>query len=260
MPKPYRLVIFDFDGTLADSYELFTQAYDELAVRHGFRRVSGDEARELRAVHPREIMKRVGMPAWKLPVVAKEYIATMRRRVGEVRPFPGTAQMLESLDRAGAAIAVVSSNAEDNVRAVLGASAAAVDQYACGMSIFGKRSHLRKVLGGAGVEAREAIYIGDQAADCDAARECGIDFGAVAWGYGDPAHLESLAPTFTFRRMEEIAALAEDPKPVAPERPPEESCCGRGCVPCIFDYYEDALARYEAALAAWRARNPDSLP
>jgi len=24
-------------------------------------------------------------------------------------------------------------------------------------------------------------------------------------------------------------------------------------VPCVFDLYEDALARYEAALAAWEA-------
>ena len=47
-----------------------------------------------------------------------------------------------------------------------------------------------------------------------------------------------------------------DPKPIAPERPPDETCCGRGCVPCVFDYYEEALMRYEAALAAWMKRHP----
>lgn len=203
----YRIAIFDFDGTLADSFALFSEAFNELAARHDFRPVAPEEAQQLRSLHAREIMKRVGMPAWKLPIVGKEFIAMMRARRSDVRPFAGTAGMLMSLERSGVAIAVVSSNAEDNVRAVLGDAASRISQYACGMSIFGKRSHLREILRAARVEPGEAIYIGDQAADCDAARAEGIDFGAVAWGYGDPAHLESLSPACMFRRMEEIAEV-----------------------------------------------------
>jgi hypothetical protein len=37
---------------------------------------------------------------------------------------------------------------------------------------------------------------------------------------------------------------ADYPQP--PDRPDEQSCCRRGCCPCIFDYYQDALARWEA--------------
>jgi len=206
MPAPYRLAIFDFDGTLADSFALFSEAFNELAARHGFKTVAPEEAQRLRSMHARAIMKHVGLPAWKLPAVATAYIGMMRSRRSEVRVFPGTAEMLASLERSGIAIAVVSSNAEDNVRAVLGPSASSVSQYACGMSIFGKRSHLRKILQAAGVQPGEAIYIGDQAADLDAARAEGIDFGAVAWGYGNAAHLESLSPTLVFRGMGDIAA------------------------------------------------------
>jgi len=50
----------------------------------------------------------------------------------------------------------------------------------------------------------------------------------------------------------------DDPRPVPPERPLDETCCGRGCTPCVFDYYEDALARYEAALRAWLERHPQA--
>jgi hypothetical protein len=49
----------------------------------------------------------------------------------------------------------------------------------------------------------------------------------------------------------------EDPRPVAPRRPDNDECCGGGCNPCIFDVYEDARERYEAALAAWQARHGD---
>jgi hypothetical protein len=49
--------------------------------------------------------------------------------------------------------------------------------------------------------------------------------------------------------------LSDDPPPIAPVRPGNDECCGGGCVPCIFDLYEEALERYEAALADWRARH-----
>lgn len=49
-----------------------------------------------------------------------------------------------------------------------------------------------------------------------------------------------------------------DPKPLPPREPALEECCGSGCDPCVFDRYQDALERYEEALAAWRRRNPGS--
>ena len=52
-----------------------------------------------------------------------------------------------------------------------------------------------------------------------------------------------------------MADSPDDPPPMAPVRPQNDECCGGGCVPCIFDLYEEARARYEAALAQWRARH-----
>ena len=48
-----------------------------------------------------------------------------------------------------------------------------------------------------------------------------------------------------------------DPRPVAPREPELEDCCGTGCVMCVFDAWQIALERYEAALLAWQARHPD---
>lgn len=40
--------------------------------------------------------------------------------------------------------------------------------------------------------------------------------------------------------------------PLPPEPPVEGSCCGRGCEGCVWVYYDQALRRYEAALAQGR--------
>jgi len=46
--------------------------------------------------------------------------------------------------------------------------------------------------------------------------------------------------------------MAPDPGalPRPPDRPDPLECCGRGCSPCIFDYYDDALERWKALVAA----------
>ena len=48
-----------------------------------------------------------------------------------------------------------------------------------------------------------------------------------------------------------------DPPPVRPSEPDAADCCGEGCVRCVYDVHEEALERYQAALAAWQVRHPE---
>ena len=180
----YRLAIFDFDGTLADSFPFFLSVFNSIADLHGFRRIDVAKAGQLRHHGMRQVMAHVGMPAWKLPAASRTFMAMMKDSAGEVALFDGVAEALRHLHAQGVLLTVVSSNSEHNVRTVLGPELAAlVARFECGMSVFGKASRIRAVLKRCAVAAREAIYIGDQGTDAEASRKAGVAFGAVHWGY-----------------------------------------------------------------------------
>jgi hypothetical protein len=46
--------------------------------------------------------------------------------------------------------------------------------------------------------------------------------------------------------------------PAPPVRPADWECCGRGCCPCIFDYYCNALERWRDKVRALGG-DPDAL-
>jgi len=211
MTPSYRLAIFDFDGTLADSWPFFLSVFNDIADQHGFRRIDAEQAERLRHYGPRDVMRHVGMPAWKLPFASRSFIDRMRAvtTTGRIPLFDGIGPILNELDRAGLRLAVVSSNAEENVRAVLGPELAGLmGQYECGMSIFGKAARIRKVLRLAGTAPSQALYVGDQTTDADAARRAGIGFGAVSWGYAPIEILRQVAPEREFGAPADLLSLA----------------------------------------------------
>jgi phosphoglycolate phosphatase len=205
---PVSLAIFDFDGTLADSFAFFLSVFNELAARHGFRAVDAAEVPALRRLGARELMQRVGMPARKLPAVTRDFIGLMRQDRASVRLFEGVEDVLLELHAKGIALGVVSSNSRDNVLHVLGQAARAVRYLECGVSIFGKRARLRRVVRKSQVKTESALYIGDQPTDLEAARAEGVAFGAVAWGYGDIEALRELRPEREFLRVADLLTLA----------------------------------------------------
>lgn len=205
----YKLAIFDFDGTLADSFPFLVSVFNDLAARHGFRKVEAHEVEGFRGYGARELMKRLGMPGWKLPIVAAHFTALMRDHIERIRLFDGVDAMLRRLAERGAALAIVSSNSEENVRAVLGAhNTALIREFECGASIFGKRARIRKVLRRTGIPGAEAIYIGDQVTDLLAAGGEKVAFGAVTWGYGTAASLMLRDPAEVFLHVSDIARIA----------------------------------------------------
>jgi phosphoglycolate phosphatase len=67
-------------------------------------------------------------------------------------------------------------------------------------------ARLTRLLRRAGVAREQAIYIGDEVRDIDAARRAGMAVGAVTWGYNDASVLRRHGPDLLFERVEDISA------------------------------------------------------
>lgn len=204
----YHFAIFDFDGTLADSFPWFLGALGPVARRHGLREIGPEEAEALRQRGTREILQHLRVPLWKIPALTRDLRAMKAAAAAGIPLFDGVRHLLPALVAEGRRLAIVSSDVEANIRRTLGPETAAViGQYACGASIFGKAPKLRQVLREARMAPAEAIYIGDETRDAEAAAEVGIAFGAVTWGYAAPQVLRALRPAHVFEEVPDILRL-----------------------------------------------------
>jgi phosphoglycolate phosphatase len=204
-----RLAIFDFDGTLADTYPVFIGSINALAVRHRFRQVEHHETEALRRLSAIDVLRELRLPLWRVPAVAADFRAMMRERIHEVQPFPGVVEALRAMAERRIEVAVATSNSLDNVSAVVGASLVGnLAALECGSPLFGKQHRLRRILQKTRIPCSDAIYVGDEIRDADAARRVGMAFGAVAWGYTELDALLRQHPAQVFRSPDELLRLS----------------------------------------------------
>jgi phosphoglycolate phosphatase len=203
---PYTLVIFDLDGTLADSASWFRTVINRVAREYGFRQIAEEEIELLRHAGAREILHRLEVPLWKLLAITRRMRALKREQLDAISLFPGVPAMLHALRDSGLTLALVSSDNEDNARRQLGESAALFRHFACGASIFGKAAKFKAVMRRARFMATQTIAIGDEVRDVEAARAAGIACGAATWGYAATEALVAMKPEMIFETMNDIVA------------------------------------------------------
>ena len=203
----YGLIIFDFDGVLADTFPWLLNTINAVADKYRFRRFDLRDMKELRSLDMKQIIARQEIPFWKFPFIVRHMRSLMKRDIAGISLFPGIEDALRALAESGAVLAIVTSNSRENVVKVLGPHLVHLFCYLECSSLFGKKAKIRHLLEKSQINVETAIYIGDELRDAQAARESGVGFGAVAWGYNDIDALALFGAQEIFMFPEELVRL-----------------------------------------------------
>jgi len=181
--RKYATVIFDFDGTLADSYQWFLSIFDEIAQRYSLPQLDQSELRQLRKVDIRQISRQFNIPLWKIVQIGSHLQKKMASQIDKVLLVEGMQAVLDELAAASVRMAVVTSNAEENVKQVLGPhNVSRFEAFETGVTLYGKKAKFDRVLKKLDVDPSSVLSVGDELRDMKSSHQAGIAFGAVSWG------------------------------------------------------------------------------
>ncbi|MBD0259795.1 MAG: HAD hydrolase-like protein [Cytophagales bacterium] len=205
-------VLFDFDGTLADSKEMALAILNRLAEKHQFRKIAPDDREALRKLSIVERCRWLGVPLYKIPLLAVEGRALYKSALPHLKPFNGVPEMLAALQHRGYRLSVLSSNSEGNIRAFLLRNGIdAISSVVGSSAIFGKDAAIKKFLKTHRLGGSQVIYVGDEERDVIACRKSGIPIIWVGWGYDAPEVVRPAQPDFMVQAPEEILSVLQSP-------------------------------------------------
>lgn len=200
-----QTIIFDFDGTLADSFTLVKNILLNLSEEFGYKKPTENEIIQIRSTHPKDVMKMLGLPSYKLPFLALKVKSLMQKHIKDVQPIHGIGKALFALKLENYSLGIVTSNSSKNVQFFLREHNLDIfDFIQTESSIFGKARGLNQVLKKQKLNKNDVIYVGDEIRDIEAAKKVGMKSIAVSWGYNDKKGLQKYNPNALIDKAENL--------------------------------------------------------
>ncbi|PKN73825.1 MAG: hypothetical protein CVU50_01165 [Candidatus Cloacimonetes bacterium HGW-Cloacimonetes-3] len=204
--KPFLL--FDFDGTIADSIHLGWKIANIIAPKFGHEKFSPEQFEHFRSLTLPKLLKELHIPIYKLPLAIRLALAEYRHLINELEPCVGIVPMLAQLTEMQIPMALLSSNTGENLSLFLKRLEIDAFLWVDGTSgILRKQHRIKQQIKKHKLNPKQVIYIGDETRDIDAAKHCGLKVIAVTWGFHTPELLISHNPDYLVNSPDEIVKI-----------------------------------------------------
>ena len=203
-------IIFDFDGTLADTLPVNHQLLNELSRKYKFKYLSERELPKLQELSAKEAINYLGIPWYKLPFILAEGKSRLQSKISEVRATAEFCQILQEA-KANCNIGIVTTNSRKNVDLFIQKNSFPTFDFVCSDTrMFGKSKALKKTIKKHRLSPERTLYVGDEVRDIQAAQKTGIAIASVCWGYNSKQALEKHKPTYLVQTLEELNQVIRD--------------------------------------------------
>lgn len=205
MNKAHRNIIFDFDGTLADTMPVIIEIAEGILQRE----ISSEDIARYRNMTAKQVLKEARVPMYKVPRLLVKGRPLLMKRMNEVELFNGLDTVIKDLADSGHELFVVSSNSAGIINNFL--NNFKLKKYFSSIygnvGIFSKAQALKKVMKREGFSTDDAIYIGDEVRDIEAAKKVGMPIISVTWGYNGKKILASYKPDYLADKPADITKI-----------------------------------------------------
>ena len=204
-----RTVIFDFDGTIADSLEVALRVVNSLAKDFGLPLVTHETIDRWHDLSSKEILKEIRLPFFRLPLMIRRFKRELNREIPNLKPFEGMNEALHTLKAQGCRLGIVSSNSEENIRGFLAAQDMSYlfDFVVSCPRVMGKDKALKKVMKQYHLHPETVLYVGDETRDVDAAKRSNVRSAAVSWGFNSIKVLAQHRPDFVLTEPHQLSQV-----------------------------------------------------
>lgn len=207
-----KVIIFDFDGTIADTVDALVTIANRLAREFGYIPINSQELALLRNLTAREIIKYSGVSLFKIPFLVKKVKGELKHNIHELHLINGIKAALVELHDQGYHLGIITSNSQDNVHEFLKCHKLdnLFDFIYSGVTIFGKTTIINNVLRQKQFKPEAVIYVGDETRDVESAKKANIKVIAVSWGFNSSEALGKQNPDFLIHDPSELVSVIKN--------------------------------------------------
>ncbi len=201
-------LIFDFDGTLAQTLDMVVEILRPMAKEFGLKEVSDKDIKAFREKGIKQIIKEFKIPLIKVPIIIKRVKDKLNKETENLSTFDGIKETLNELKKKNYGLGILTSNSEDNVKMFLKKNDLDLfDFIYSDSSLFGKDKVLKKLFKNRNLKTNQVVYFGDEVRDIQAAFKLKIKMVAVSWGFNTKRLLTSYKPTYLVENPSQILRL-----------------------------------------------------
>ncbi len=198
-------IVFDFDGTIADTMSVVVKIANKFADHYGYKKIPLDDIPKLREKKPSEVLKHLGISIFKLPIVVRKIRHEMNKEIVRLRTAVEIRDTLVNLKKKGCILGILTTNSRENVTEFLKNNDLQLFDFVySGRAVYGKGRLLKKLMKEKTIPHEDPIYVGDEIRDVEAAKKAGIRVIGVSWGYNTKTALQKATPDYIVEKPEEL--------------------------------------------------------